>query len=80
VSDVFGEQAPITPNEREFILYLARGYRSVEIAPMMGVTVGTVRGYATSLRKKTGVKKAEQLPGAYMALTGEDPLEAEPWS
>jgi hypothetical protein len=43
------------------------------------VTVGSARGYATSLRKKLYVKKAEQIPGAYMAVTGEDPWEAAAW-
>lgn len=79
MSDLFGEQVAITPSERELVLYLAAGYRVREAAPHMGVTVGTARGYATSLRKKLGVKDIEQLPGAYMAVTGEDPFDAAAW-
>lgn len=79
MSDIFGEQVAITPSERELVLYLAQGVRVRDAAPMMGVTVGTARGYATSLRKKLFVRKIEQIPDAYMAMTGEDPYEAAAW-
>ena len=79
MSDLFGEHTPITPSERELVLYLAKGYRVREAALPMGLTVGTARNYATRLRTKLGVKHIDQIPGAYMALTGEDPYDAAAW-
>jgi hypothetical protein len=45
----------------------------------MGMTIGSVRGLATSLRKKLDVRKARDIPSGYYAVTGEDPFEAAAW-
>ena len=79
MSDLFGENVSITPSERELVILIALGYRVTDAAPQMNVTIGTARGYATSLRKKLGVKDYRQIPDAYMSLTGEDPYEAAQW-
>jgi DNA-binding NarL/FixJ family response regulator len=56
----------LTEREREVLALVAEGYSNKEIAAQLGLTVGTVKGYVSSILTKLGV--ADRTQAAVFAL------------
>lgn len=67
-------QLAITDRQREVVKLIAAGFSNEEIAERLGISPRTVKAHCDVLRQKLGVARRRQLPVAYRALTGEDPL------
>jgi DNA-binding NarL/FixJ family response regulator len=48
-------RSPLTPREREALILIADGLRSLEVAERMGIGIRTVDTYRQSIREKTGI-------------------------
>jgi DNA-binding NarL/FixJ family response regulator len=64
----------LTARQRDVLKSLAMGFTCEEIAVELGITARTVRAHSDALRAKLGVARKRQIPMAYRALTGDDPL------
>ncbi len=63
-----------TERQRQVVGLLAEGCSNVEIADVLGVSPRTAKAHCDVLRSKLGVRRRRQIPVAYRAATGEDPL------
>ena len=70
--------APITRRQREVIGLIAAGCSNVELALRLGISPRTAKAHCDVLRQKLGVSRRRQIPVAYRALTGDDPLVGAP--
>ena len=64
----------LSPRQREILALVSAGMTAGEIARELGIAPRTVRMHCDALRMKLGVSKRRLIPGAYRALTGDDPL------
>jgi ATP/maltotriose-dependent transcriptional regulator MalT len=64
----------ITPRQREVIQLIAAGMSNEELGHELGISARTAKAHCDVLRQKLGVSRRRQIPLAYRALTGEDPL------
>lgn len=67
----------ITDRQRQVIALIAAGCSNDEVGQRLGISSRTVKAHCDVLRHKLGVRRRRQIPLAYRALTGDDPL-AEP--
>ena len=71
------DQAPspqITERQRQVVELIAAGCSNEEVGLRLGISTRTAKAHADVLRRKLGVARRRQIPAAYRALTGEDPL------
>jgi DNA-binding CsgD family transcriptional regulator len=66
----------ITARQREIVQLIAAGYSNEEVGERLGISARTAKAHTDILRQKLGVPRRRQIPAAYMAATGEDPLAA----
>jgi LuxR family transcriptional regulator, maltose regulon positive regulatory protein len=71
---VTSEAPAITERQREVVELIALGCSNEEIAARLGISPRTAKAHADALRHKLGVSRRRQIPAAYRALTGRDPL------
>src|ERR687884_119065 len=65
---------PITERQREVVELIAAGCSNEEVGERLGISPRTAKAHADVLRQKLGVTRRRQIPVAYRALTGADPL------
>jgi ATP/maltotriose-dependent transcriptional regulator MalT len=53
---------------------IAAGCSNEEVGLRLGISARTAKAHADVLRRKLGVERRRQIPAAYRAITGEDPL------
>jgi ATP/maltotriose-dependent transcriptional regulator MalT len=66
----------ITDRQRQVVELIAAGYSNAEIGARLGISPRTAKAHADALRQKLGVTRRRQIPVAYRAKTGRDPLPA----
>ena len=71
-------QAPptITERQREVVELIAAGCSNAEVGRRLGISARTAKAHCDALRQKLGVARRRQIPVAYRAQTGRDPLPA----
>ena len=67
----------ITERQREIIELIAQGLSNEEMSQQLGISARTAKAHCDVLRQKLGVPRRRQIPAAFKALTGEDPLARE---
>jgi ATP/maltotriose-dependent transcriptional regulator MalT len=68
--------AGITERQRQVVELIAAGLSNEEVARRLGISPRTAKAHSDALRQKLGVRRRRQIPLAYRALTGRDPLSA----
>ena len=66
--------AGITDRQRQVVELIAQGCSNDEVGSRLGISPRTAKAHCDVLRQKLGVKRRRQIPLAFMALTGIDPL------
>ncbi len=64
----------ITDRQRQVVELIAAGCSNVEVGRRLGISPRTAKAHSDVLRQKLGVARRRQIPAAYRALTGDDPL------
>lgn len=64
----------ITARQREVVELIAAGCSNEEIGVRLGISPRTAKAHSDILRQKLGVSRRRQIPAAYRAATGDDPL------
>ena len=64
----------ITERQRQVVELIAAGCSNEEVGLRLGISARTAKAHADVLRRKLGVARRRQIPAAYRAITGEDPL------
>ena len=64
----------ITDRQRQVVELVAAGYSNEEIGEQLHISPRTVKAHCDVLRQKLGVRRRRQIPVAYFAATGQDPL------
>ncbi len=64
----------ITERQREVVELIAAGCSNEEIGERLGISPRTAKAHCDVLRQKLGVPRRRQIPAAYRAATGRDPL------
>lgn len=64
----------ISARQRQIVQLIAAGYSNEEVSVKLGISPRTAKAHTDILRQKLGVPKRRQVPAAFMAATGEDPL------
>ena len=67
-------QSSITARQREVVALIAAGLSNDEVGERLGISPRTAKAHCDVLRQKLGVNRRRQIPVAYRALTGDDPL------
>jgi len=67
----------ITERQRQVVELIARGCSNDEVGARLGISPRTAKAHCDALRLKLGVPRRRQIPAAFRALTGEDPLSRE---
>jgi LuxR family maltose regulon positive regulatory protein len=65
---------PITERQRQVVELIAAGCSNEEVGLRLGISARTAKAHADVLRRKLGVARRRQIPAAYRAVTGNDPL------
>jgi ATP/maltotriose-dependent transcriptional regulator MalT len=68
----------ITARQREVVVLIAAGCSNEEVGERLGISPRTAKAHSDALRQKLGVSRRRQIPAAYRAVTGEDPLSPVP--
>ena len=63
-----------TSRQVEVVRLIAVGCSNDEVGKRLGISPRTAKAHADTLRQKLGVPRRRQIPAAYRAVTGEDPL------
>src|SRR2546421_12431882 len=63
-----------TERQVEVIELIAAGCSNEEVGERLGISPRTAKAHSDVLRQKPGVTRRRQIPVAYRAITGEDPL------
>ena len=69
-----GRRTKFTVRQLQVIELIAAGCSNEEVGRRLGISTRTAKAHADVLRRKLGVARRRQIPAAYRALTGEDPL------
>jgi len=64
----------VTARQRQIVQLIAAGCSNEEVGVRLGISPRTAKAHTDVLRQKLGVPKRRQIPAAFMAATGEDPL------
>jgi ATP/maltotriose-dependent transcriptional regulator MalT len=65
---------PITERQRQVVELIAAGCSNEEVGRRLGIATRTAKAHTDVLRRKLGVARRRQIPAAYRAVTGNDPL------
>jgi ATP/maltotriose-dependent transcriptional regulator MalT len=65
---------PITERQRQVVELIAAGCSNEEVGRRLGISTRTAKAHSDVLRRKLGVARRRQIPAAYLAATGNDPL------
>ena len=68
----------ITARQREVVALIAAGCSNEEVGERLGISPRTAKAHSDALRQKLGVTRRRQIPAAYRAVTGDDPLSSVP--
>ena len=68
----------LTRRQRQVVELIALGCSNEEVGERLGISARTAKAHCDVLRQKLGVPRRRQIPAAFRALTGEDPLACEP--
>lgn len=63
-----------TERQFEVVRLIAAGCSNEEVGQRLGISARTAKAHADILRQKLGVARRRQIPAAYRAITGQDPL------
>ena len=66
----------ITDRQRQVVELIAAGCSNEEVGRKLGISTRTAKAHTDVLRRKLGVARRRQIPAAYLAATGIDPLAA----
>ncbi len=69
-----GAVPAITRRQRQVVELIAAGCSNEEVGERLGISPRTAKAHTDTLRQKLGVSRRRQIPAAYRAVTGEDPL------
>ncbi len=69
-----GRLPTITQRQRQVVELIAAGCSNEEVGERLGISPRTAKAHCDVLRQKLGVTRRRQIPVAYRALTGDDPL------
>ncbi len=64
----------ITSRQRQVVALIAAGCSNEEVGEKLGISPRTAKAHSDALRQKLGVARRRQIPAAYRAATGDDPL------
>jgi ATP/maltotriose-dependent transcriptional regulator MalT len=64
----------LTERQRQVVELIAAGFSNEEVGHRLGISPRTAKAHCDVLRQKLGCSRRRQIPIAYRALTGEDPL------
>ena len=64
----------LTERQVQIVELIANGCSNVEVATKLGISPRTAKAHSDALRQKLGVPRRRQIPAAFRALTGVDPL------
>ncbi len=64
----------ITERQRQVVALIAAGCSNEEVGERLGISPRTAKAHCDALRQKLGVARRRQIPVAYRAKTGRDPL------
>ncbi len=64
----------LTERQLQIVELIARGCSNEEVGERLGISPRTAKAHSDALRQKLGVPRRRQIPAAFRALTGEDPL------
>ncbi|HUZ15314.1 MAG TPA: helix-turn-helix transcriptional regulator [Gaiellaceae bacterium] len=64
----------LTERQVQIVELIANGCSNVEVATRLGISPRTAKAHCDALRQKLGVPRRRQIPAAFRALTGVDPL------
>ena len=64
----------LTERQRQVVHLIAAGCSNEEVGAELGISPRTAKAHCDVLRQKLGVLRRRQIPAAYRALTGDDPL------
>ena len=64
----------LTDRQLQLVKLIAHGCSNVEVATRLGISPRTAKAHSDALRQKLGVPRRRQIPAAFRALTGVDPL------
>ena len=64
----------ITDRQRQVVALIAAGCSNEEVALRLDISPRTAKAHSDALRQKLGVPRRRQIPAAYRARTGDDPL------
>ena len=67
----------ITDRQRQVVELITAGCSNEEVAERLGISARTAKAHSDVLRQKLGVTRRRQIPVAYRAMTGEDPLSPQ---
>ena len=67
----------LTERQRQVVELIALGCSNEEVGERLGISARTAKAHCDVLRQKLGVPRRRQIPAAFKALTGEDPLARE---
>lgn len=67
-------RAGITDRQRQVVELIAQGCSNDEVGSRLGISPRTAKAHCDVLRQKLGVRRRRQIPLAYRALTGHDPM------
>lgn len=65
----------LSRRQKQVLALLASGLTDEETGVRLGISARTARAHVDALKRKLGVNRRRELPGAYRALTGKDPFE-----
>jgi ATP/maltotriose-dependent transcriptional regulator MalT len=71
-------RAGITDRQRQVVELIAQGCSNDEVGSRLGISPRTAKAHCDVLRQKLGVRRRRQIPLAYRALTGHDPMLGQP--
>jgi DNA-binding CsgD family transcriptional regulator len=74
VHSTIERRSSITPRQRQVVALIAAGCSNDEVGARLGISPRTAKAHSDVLRQKLGVSRRRQIPIAFRALTGEDPL------
>ncbi len=64
----------LTERQLQIVTLIANGCSNDEVGERLGISPRTAKAHCDALRQKLGVPRRRQIPAAFKALTGEDPL------
>lgn len=64
----------LTVRQLQIVELIARGCSNDEVGQRLGISPRTAKAHSDALRQKLGVPRRRQIPAAFRALTGKDPL------